>query len=146
MLITVGVMICVSINLKISNTSYRSENQNIELRDQESSDHEQHNPSLKNTTESESGKEIASDEQVENRTHCVGTESSKYESDVSNNIKPEKRKRRQLHLRSDVVNKTLLRAVKRFYSSKFKMLQKSMVQKRFRNVKAARILDALTKF
>ena len=39
-------MICVYINLKISNTSYRSENQNIELRDQQRSDHEQNNPSL----------------------------------------------------------------------------------------------------
>ena len=69
MLITIGVMICVSINLKISNTSYRSENQNIELRDQERSDHEQHNPSLENRTKSESDKEIASDEQVENLKH-----------------------------------------------------------------------------
>ena len=55
-------------------------------------------------------------------------------------------KRKWLNLRSDVVNKTLLRAVKRFYYSKFKILEKSMVRRRFKNVKTLHILDALAEF
>ena len=60
------------------------------------------------------------------------------------NLKANKRK--WLNLRSDVVNKTLLRAVKRFYYSKFKILEKSMVRRRFKNVKTLHILDALAEF
>ena len=40
----------------------------------------------------------------------------------------------------------MLRAIKRFYSNKFKTMQKSIVRRRFKNVKTSHILAALTKF
>ena len=138
--------IYISITLDIFHTIYRSENQNTELIDQKCLNREQRNLSLGNSAKSESNKEIASGEQVEIRKHCVETESSTIQSEAVKDSKSERRKRKELHLRSDVVNKTLLRAVKRFYSRKFRMLQKSMVQMRFTNVKTEDILDALAEF
>ena len=61
-------------------------------------------------------------------------------------VNQKENKRRWLKIRSDVVNKTLLRAVKRFYYTKFKILEKSMVKRRFKNAKTTDILDALVKF
>ena len=137
---------CVFINPNIFNTSYRSENQNIELSDRKCLNLEQHNPSLGNSTKSDSDKEIASGEQVRIGKHCVETESPTIQSEYFQGSKPLKSKAIELHLRSDVINKTLLRAVKRYYLKKFKVLQKSMVNKRFKNIKTKFILDALTKF
>ena len=68
------------------------------------------------------------------------------------NLKPHRiasqrtNKRKLLYLRSDVVNKTLVRAVKRFYFDKFKSLEMPMVRKRFINIKSSNILAALAKF
>ena len=55
-------------------------------------------------------------------------------------------KRKLLHLRSDVVNKTLLRSIRKFYINKFKKVNRSIVRKRFKNVKTTNILRALIKF
>ena len=125
---------------------YRSETQNIELSDQEHLNQVQHNPSLNYSTKSDSDKEITCGEQVQIGKHCVETKSHIIQTEIFQNTKPRKENRVELHLRSDVINKTLLRAVKRYYLKKFKVLQKSMVNKRFKNVKTKYILDALTKF
>ena len=125
---------------------YRSETQNIELNDQEHLNQVQHNPSLENSTKSDSDKEITCGEHIQIGKHCVETKSPTIQSKYFEESKPSKRKAIELHLRPDVINKTLLRAVKRYYLKKFKVLQKSMVNKRFKNVKTKFILDALTKF
>ena len=55
-------------------------------------------------------------------------------------------KRKWLHLRSDVVNKTLLRSIKRYYLNKFKTSNKGIVKKRYKNSKSSYILRALKGF
>ena len=91
-------------------------------------------------------KEIASIEQAQNTKPCVDAESLKIKSDVCEISRLGNSERKELHLRPDVVNKTLLRAVKRFYFKKFKALHQSMVNKRFANIKTRAILDTLAEF
>ena len=51
-----------------------------------------------------------------------------------------------LSVRSDLVNKTLIRSIKKFYLNKFKELNKRIVRKRFINVEADIIMQALKNF
>ena len=124
------------------NTSFRSENQDIEHWDQDCQSQINHTPRLQNSSNDESN----CVEQVEIKELWNKSESSIIQTDISQNSKSWNDKRTGFHLRSDVVNKTLLRAVKRFYSNKFKIMQKSMVNRRFKNVKTSQIIAALTKF
>ena len=136
----------ISINLGISNISFRPENQNIEIKDEECLNPKQHNPSLENTANGELFKETKMVKIFEIRKHQDRSGSSITELEASQKDKPKANRRKDLHLRPDVVNKTLLRAVKRFYSNRFKSLHVSMVRRRFKNIKTSYILDALDKF
>ena len=51
-----------------------------------------------------------------------------------------------LSVRSDLVNKTLIRSIKKLYLNKFKELNKRIVRKRFVNVEADIIMQALVNF
>ena len=136
----------ISINSGISNISFRPENQNIEIKIEECLNPKQHNPNLENTADYELFEEAKNVEHVEIREHHEKSESSIIEVEDEQKGKPKTNRRKDLHLRQDVVNKTLLRAVKRFYSNKFKSIQKSMVRKRFKNIKTSDVLDALVNF
>lgn len=46
-------------------------------------------------------------------------------------------------LRDDVVNKTILRSIRRYYLNLFKRKYPAIVRKRFRNVKAVKIFEAV---
>ena len=104
---------------------------------------EQHNPSSQYSTNDESFKEAKTDEKVRIRKpHDNKTKHSKT---------PQKKKKKQslrniFHLHSDVVNKTLLRAVKRYFLNKFKIQYSSLAKRRSENVEATDILDALAEF
>ena len=78
--------------------------------------------------------------------HRQKIQSTVIQTEVSPNNKSWKNKNRWLHLRSDVVNKTLLRAVKRFYSNRFKIMQRSTVKKKSKNANKPDILDVMTQF
>ena len=136
----------ISINSGISNISFRPENQNIEIKIEECLNPKQHNPNLENTADYELFEEAKNFEHVEIREHYEKSESSISEVEDVQKDKSKANRRKDLHLRPDVVNKTLLRAIKRFYSDKFKSVHKAMVRKRFKNVKTSHILGALNKF
>ena len=89
---------------------------------------------------------VKSFEHTQIRKHHEKSESTITELEIIQKDKPKAKRREDLHLRQDVVNKTLLRAVKRFYSIKFKSFQKSMVNERLTNAKTSDILDVLDKF
>lgn len=55
-------------------------------------------------------------------------------------------KAHSLALRDDVVNKTLLRSIKRFYLNKFKKNHSDLVKARFKNLKVEVLLKALEDF
>ena len=101
------------------------------------------NSTPKNSTNEESLKEIDTDVQIHIEKHCS--------SKTKHAKTPQKKKKKQslrniFHLRSDVVNKTLLRAVKRYFLNKFKIQYSSLAKRRFENVKETDILDALAEF
>ena len=106
----------------------------------------QHNLNLEEEAKYESLEGTKSVEHVHIRKIHNKSESSITELEDAQKGKSKAYRRKNLHLRPDVVNKTLLRAIKRFYSDKFKSVHKAMVRKRFKNVKTSHILDALNKF
>ena len=106
----------------------------------------QHVPGHDTSVIDELDKEANVNEQTTTIKHSQMVESSVVQTEVSQNDKSWSNKKKWLHLRSDVVNKTLLRAVKRFYSNKFKMLQKSIAKRSSHNATTVDILDTLTQF
>ena len=124
----------------------RPENQNIEHRDEDCKSKKHHRPSLQNTANGEPHNEDNSVEQAGAKVKGKKNRSSIIQTDIFQDNELWYKRTKWLNLRSDVVNKTLLRAIKRFYSNKFKIAQKIMVRKRFRNIKTTEILDALAEF
>ena len=125
---------------------YRSGNQNIEVLDEQDIHLNQHDVILEKSAYYELFEDVESVDNTQTRKLHEKPTHSIIELEASQKSKSRVTKRRDLHLRSDVVNKTLLRAVKRFYMNKFKIVQKSMVRKGFKNVKTSHILHALAKF
>ena len=144
--ITVGVQILISLNFSISNNSFRPEIQNMQSVDKACQNLRIYNPSLENGAIYELFKGAKNVEHAQTRQHLEKPLSSIIELEASQKYMPKENRTNELHSRSDVVNKTLLRAIKRFYSNKFKTMQKSIVRRRFKNVKTSHILAALTKF
>ena len=107
---------------------------------------QQHNLNHKNILIDDSCKETNTLGQVQTRMHRDKIQSTVAQTEVSQNNKSWSNKNRWLHLRSDVVNKTLLRAVKRFYSNRFKIMQKSIVKNKSKNASKPDILDVMTQF
>ena len=81
------------INLGKSNNNFRSEDQVIEYKDEESLHLKQNNPSLGNITKCKSNKEIKSVKQVQSKENCEKTTDSIIQSEVSGNSKSKNRKR-----------------------------------------------------
>ena len=106
----------------------------------------QYSPSIKNEANNESFKGAKNVEHTQIEEHHENSNSSIIQLEVPQKDKSKRNRRKNLHLRPDVVNKTLLRAVKRFYFNKFKNLQRSMAKKGFKNVRTAHILDTLADF
>ena len=125
---------------------FRSKNQINTLGYQQCVNLKQHAPDHDKDIINESCKEANINKQTATRKQCEIVESTIIQTEVSQKISHETNKNNRLHLRSDVVNKTLLRAVKRFYSNKFKMLQKSIKRTSLQNAKAVDIFDVMTKF
>ena len=89
----------ISINLGISNISFRPENQNIEITDEECLNLRQPNPSLENTANDELFKETKIVKLFEIRKHHDRSESSITEVEASQKDKPKVYRRKELHLR-----------------------------------------------
>ena len=138
--------ICISRYLSISNIIYRSDNQNIKILDDDHMSLENNDLSLENEASYELFDGTESDEHSQTWNYHEKPESITVKFEASQNNKPKANIKKEINLRSDVVNKTLLRAVKRYYFNKFKITQRPMVRKRFRNVRTSVILDALAKF
>ena len=144
--LTVGVQILISLNFSISNNSFRPEIQNTQSVDKACQNLRIYNPNLENGAIYELFKGAKNVEHAQTRQHLEKPLSSIIELEASQKDMPKENRTNELHSRSDVVNKTLLRAVKRFFLNKFKITQRSMVRKRFKNVKTSHILDALAMF
>ena len=89
----------ISINLGISNISFRPENQNIEITNKECLNLKQHNPNLENTANDELSKETKMAKIFEIRKHQDRSESSITEVEASQKDKPRVYRRKELHLR-----------------------------------------------
>ena len=138
--------ILISINCSIFHKCFRPENRNIESTKEECINLKQYSPSIENEANKESFKGSKNVEHTQIEDHHENLDSSIIQLEVPQKDKPKRNRRKNLHLRPDVVNKTLLRAVKRFYFNKFKNLQRFMAKKGFKNVRTAHILDTLADF
>ena len=128
------------------NFNFRSENQNLQIGDEKCLSLKQDSTSLEDRANYKLFEGVKSFEHAQISKHHEKSESTITELEIIQKDKPKAKRREDLHLRQDVVNKTLLRAVKRFYSIKFKSFQKSMVNERLTNAKTSDMLDVLDKF
>lgn len=65
------------------------------------------------------------------------------ENEVDSVVSKKSGSNSKLATRDDVVNKTLLRSIKRFYLNKFKAENKKLVRDRFKNTKVEAFLEVL---